>query len=102
MQTMHGDASRNFRSLDDIYYFGGQTGHYQVAQVVHQAQPDSDELDLIPGDLIGVAGNHWNGFSKGRNERTGRTGVYPSYKVREHIELVNFPTYPEADRFDDR
>ena len=101
MQTMHADASRYFRSLDDIYYFGGQTGHHQVALVEHNGQPGSEELDLVPGEMIGVAGNHWNGFSKGRSERTGRTGVYPSYKVREHLQIVDFPTYPEADEMDD-
>ena len=97
MQTRHVDASRYFRSLDDIYYFGGQTGHVQVALVEHKARPGSDELDLIPGEIIEVAGNLWNGFSKGRSKRTDLVGVYPSYKVREQIEVVEFPTYPEAD-----
>ena len=27
MQTLHGDASQKFRSLDDIFYYGGQNGH---------------------------------------------------------------------------
>ena len=97
MQTMHADASRYFKSLDDIYYFGGQNGHVQVALVEHRPRPGTDELDLVPGDRVGVAGNHWDGFSKGRCERTGRVGIYPSYKVREHVEIVKFSTYPEAD-----
>ena len=64
MQTMHADASRYFHSLDDIYYYGGQTGHYQVALVEHQPRPNTDELELRPGDRVGVAGNHWDGYSK--------------------------------------
>jgi len=97
MQTMHTDASHYFHSLDDVYYYGGQNGHVQVALVEHRARPGTNELGLLPGDRVGIAGNHWDGFSKGRNQRTGHVGIYPSYKVREHIDIVNFPTYPEAD-----
>jgi len=97
MQTMHPDASRYFHSLDDVYYYGGQNSHVQVMLVEHRARRGSDELDLIPGDRIGIAGNHWDGFSKGRCVRTGRVGIYPSYKVREHVDIVDFPTYPEAN-----
>lgn len=92
MQTLHPDASQYFRSLDDIYYFGGQSGHSQVAIREHKAS-STDELDLKVGDIVGIAGNHWDGFSKGRNFRTGKTGVYPSYKVHEHLDIVDFPTY---------
>ena len=35
-------------------------------------------------------------YSKGMNRRTGRTGLFPSYKVRENIDIVKFPTYPEV------
>lgn len=97
MQTLHPDASRYFRSLDDIYYFGGQNGHNQVAFREHVAQ-STDELDLLPGDVVGIAGNHWDGFSKGRSHRTGKTGVYPSYKVHEHLDIVKYPTYPNATK----
>lgn len=97
MQTLHPDASRYFRSLDDIYYFGGQNGHNQVAFREHVAQ-SAEELDLLPGDVVGIAGNHWDGFSKGRSHRTGKTGVYPSYKVHEHLDIVKFPTYPNATK----
>ena len=98
MQTTRADASRHFRSLDDIYYFGGQSAHHQVAIERHVAKPGSDELDLLPGDLIVVDGNHWDGFSKGRSVRLGRTGLYPSYKVVEHLNIAKFPTYDEASQ----
>ncbi|XP_060684839.1 alpha-(1,6)-fucosyltransferase isoform X1 [Hemiscyllium ocellatum] len=96
MQTLHPDASANFRSLDDIYYFGGQNAHNQIAIYPHNPQTP-EEIVLEPGDLIGVAGNHWDGYSKGINRRNGRTGLYPSYKVKENIETIKYPTYPEAD-----
>jgi len=35
MQTLHPDAAHYFHSLDDIYYFGGQTGHEETAIYKH-------------------------------------------------------------------
>ncbi|XP_031437164.1 alpha-(1,6)-fucosyltransferase isoform X1 [Clupea harengus] len=97
MQTLHPDASSYFRSLDDIYYFGGQNAHNQEAVYAHRPR-DAEDIPLEPGDLVGVAGNHWNGYSKGVNRKLGRTGLYPSYKVKEKVETVKYPTYPEADK----
>lgn len=97
MQTLHPDASANFHSLDDIYYFGGQNAHNQIAVYPHQPRT-KEEIPMEPGDIIGVAGNHWNGYSKGVNRKLGKTGLYPSYKVREKIETVKYPTYPEAEK----
>uniref|UniRef100_UPI00358F6366 alpha-(1,6)-fucosyltransferase isoform X2 n=1 Tax=Myxine glutinosa TaxID=7769 RepID=UPI00358F6366 len=95
MQTLHPDASMRFRSLDDIYYFGGQNAHNQVATHGHTPR-GTGEIELRPGDVIGIAGNHWDGYSKGMNRRTGHTGLYPSYKVQEKLETVKYPTYQEA------
>uniref|UniRef100_A0A4W5JJN2 Alpha-(1,6)-fucosyltransferase n=1 Tax=Hucho hucho TaxID=62062 RepID=A0A4W5JJN2_9TELE len=97
MQTLHPDASSFFHSLDDIYYFGGQNAHNQIAIYPHHPRSPED-VPLEPGDVIGVAGNHWDGYSKGVNRKMGRTGLYPSYKVKEKIETVKYPTYPEADK----
>ena len=33
MQTRHIDAADRFKSLDDIFYFGGQSEHLQVYSV---------------------------------------------------------------------
>lgn len=81
MQSRFPDASWRFRSLDDIYYFGGQQAHKFKAILDHTAKKGTDEIDITVGDLIDIAGNHWNGFSKGRNLRTNRVGLFPSYKV---------------------
>lgn len=64
--------------------------HEQVAVESYRAEK-ADEIDLEEGDVIGIAGNHWNGFSKGRNRRTGRVGLFPSYKAREKYIIVDFP-----------
>ena len=97
MQTYHSDASSFFFSLDDIYYFGGQSAHKQVAVYDHQPRSESTgEIELKIGDKILVAGNHWNGLSKGTNIRTKSTGLYPSWKVEEIIDEIKYPTYPQA------
>lgn len=94
---MHGDASTYFKSLDDIYYFGGQNAHNLEAVEKHIPQ-DPHEIELQPGDLIGIAGNHWDGYSKGVNRRTGKTGLFPSYKAKNKLVIVDLPTYSEADK----
>ncbi len=93
MQNYHPDASDRFKSLDDIWYFGGQDEHQQEATMEHESRRPG-ELELKVGDVVGVAGNHWNGFNKGKNRRTGRVGLYPEYKTKEVVRAVaDFPSY---------
>lgn len=94
---MHPDASSWYQSLDDIFYFGGQKDHNQIAAYNHEPQR-SIEIEMKVGDVIGIAGNHWDGYSKGVNRRTHKSGLYPSYKVIEKIDPINFPTYQNADK----
>jgi len=58
MQTLHPDASAKFKSLDDIYYYGGQGAHQQQAIYPHKSSK-SGEISLDVGDVVGIAGNHW-------------------------------------------
>ncbi|MPC32940.1 Alpha-(1,6)-fucosyltransferase [Portunus trituberculatus] len=95
MQTFHPDASSYFRSLDDVYYYGGQNAHNQRVRFPHTPRR-SDELSLVPGDIVGIAGNHWDGYSKGMNRRTRQNGLYPSYKVEEVVDVADFPIYPDS------
>ncbi|KAJ8933188.1 hypothetical protein NQ318_022682 [Aromia moschata] len=97
MQNYYPDASAKFRSLDDIYYYGGQNAHNVVAVWPHEPRR-SGEMTISAGDLIGIAGNHWNGFSKGRNVRTNQIGFYPSFKVKDKIETAKYPTYSEMHK----
>ena len=86
MQQHHTDASRRFKSLDDIWYYGGQDEHQQEAILSHKPAHHGEvrrftniitvadnnllfQVELKVGDVIGVAGNHWDGFNKGRNHR---------------------------------
>jgi len=76
MQTKHTDASERFVSLDDIYYYGGGTGLDQQAVIAHKPR-NPNEIELEVGDKIGIAGNHWNGMSKGTNRRTNKVKLSP-------------------------
>ena len=74
MQKRYSDASWRFKSLDDVYYFGGQNKHLVEAIYDHEPRLEDGEIELKRGDLIEIAGNHWNGFSKGINERANDEG----------------------------
>ena len=92
MQSLQPDASKNVQSMDDIYWILGQSDHDVQAVYPHKSQ-DSSQIDLNVGDRIGIAGNHWDGYSKGINRNTNRTGLFPSYKVQDIMVVEEFPTY---------
>ena len=101
MQQYHPDASNKFKSLDDIWYYDGQDEHQQEAIFPHVALHDGEvlvqikthvtkkdvsfQIELKVGDVLAVAGNHWDGFNKGRNIRTNEMGLYPEFKTREKL-----------------
>ena len=88
------DWSQAFDSLDDIYYFGGQSDHDQIAILKHVSRAEG-ELDMDIGDTIGIAGNHWDGFSKGINRRTFDSGIYPGFKTAEKVKTAHFKAFDE-------
>uniref|UniRef100_A0A914LJW8 GT23 domain-containing protein n=1 Tax=Meloidogyne incognita TaxID=6306 RepID=A0A914LJW8_MELIC len=92
MQTRVGDAGNDVHSIDDIYYFGGQSAHEMEAIDGFKAE-NNEQIDLNKGDIIGIAGNHWNGWSMGNNRRTGRSGLFPSYLAREKWIIEDFPIF---------
>lgn len=100
MQTNRVDASNSFFSLDDIYYFGGQNAHDRIAVMNNNGQ--NMDISFEVGDLIGVAGNHWNGYGRGTNKRTNMNGLIPWYKTADHLVLYPFPEYKEVSLFDSR
>ena len=67
----------------------------QVAIMDHEPR-SGEEVRLRRGDAVWVAGNHWNGVSKGTNSETGQVGLYPVYKTREKIKVAGFPIYPHV------
>lgn len=86
------DAADQYTSLDDIYYYGGQNAHNREVVLPHKPRT-SAEIYLRPGDLVGIAGNHWDGFSKGHNENTNQGGLFPSFKVKDKVRISEFPKY---------
>lgn len=53
----------------------------QIVVYEHKAESE-EEIDIVVGDHIKCTLNQGNGYSYGLNNRTGKTGRYPSYKVR--------------------
>ena len=94
MQTLHVDASSNYYSLDDIYYYGGQQAHDVVAFMENKAK---DQVQFKVGDQLGIAGNEKNGFSVGEHRGTRARGNYPSYKVEDVVRTADFPTFDELE-----
>ncbi len=81
--------------MDDVWYFGGGAGRKQIAVYSHEANGSKDEINLEVGDVIGLAGNHWNGYNKGNNERTHARGLYPSYKAKDLVLEAQVPELKE-------
>lgn len=88
-----------------MYDFGGTSQPYKIATFDHfpkkqhqsfSKQPKNEneiEIELKKGDLIQYYPeyllvhqvNLWNGYTYGKNTRTGESGVFPSYKVEEVV-----------------
>lgn len=49
-------------------------------------------LHIVP---TGIAGNHWNGMSKGVNKETKEDGLYPGFKTVEKVETAPFELFQE-------
>ena len=95
MQPMHGDASQYVKSLD-IDYFYSQTDEYKMEAIEGHQPHNKDEIELRVGDIVVLFENKQrNGFVKGygRNNRTGKTGLFLSYKAKRTLKQVKLPTY---------
>ena len=95
MQQRVIDGAWRVQPLDDVYYFGGQNAHNQRAAMSNTAHWPN-EFNFKRGDIIGTEGNHWDGFSKGSDKTSGQSGLYPSYKVEEIVNVAKMYTYPEV------
>lgn len=80
MNTMNPDASTWYTSLDKEYFYGGQVRRLKEVILPHHAN-GSYEIDLEVGDEVTVTNNQWNGFTRGINLRTGKDGLFPTFKV---------------------
>ncbi|XP_060868925.1 alpha-(1,6)-fucosyltransferase-like isoform X2 [Metopolophium dirhodum] len=90
----YADASTQFISLDDVYHFSDQIHRLHVAILPHKSNRPQ-EMDLQVGDEIEVAGNKWNGYSKGTHLRTNKTLLYPTFKLIQKNEVMYFASYPD-------
>lgn len=115
MQTKHVDASERFVSLDDIYYYGGGIGLgkiilrivglertiifqivifflYSVDQeaIISHKPRNDNELELQVGDKLSIAGNHWDGMSKGTNRRTNQVTLTFISQLSFEVVILHF------------
>ncbi|CAF4932014.1 unnamed protein product [Rotaria sp. Silwood1] len=95
MQQRVIDGAWRVQPLDDVYYFGGQNAHNQRAVISHKAIWPN-EFSFERGDIIGTEGNHWDGFSKGSDKTNSQSGLYPTYKTEEIVNVAKMYTYPEV------
>ena len=97
MQTKNEDSVSKLQSLDESYYYyiqGWFVAKNQQAVLDHQPI-NNKEIELKVGDIISIPGgdygkrktNLFNGYSLGKNLRTGKTGLYPSYKTFETMKF---------------
>lgn len=47
----------------------------------------------------GIAGNHWNGYSKGLNKNNHQEGLYPGFKTIESIVKSHFKIFQDEWNF---
>ncbi len=73
--------------MDDIYYYGGGIQTEQLAIMPHKAR-NANEFDFQVGDKIGIAGNHWNGMSKGKNLRTNKVRIQNIIDMISWCEII--------------
>ncbi|KAH8862338.1 Alpha-(1,6)-fucosyltransferase [Schistosoma japonicum] len=74
-----GDASQQFRTLDDVYYYvGQQASPYEVLI-------SDNKTGLSIGDLVHFLGNHWNGYAKVEKVNTNHKIMAPAFKFSSRI-----------------
>ena len=92
MQALHyGDMSNQVISLDAPWKVVRSKNQKMFAIEQHKAQVDT-EIDLEIGDIVEMQIT-WlprASYSFGRNERTGKQGFYPSYKVENLLATAKF------------
>ncbi|XP_052272764.1 alpha-(1,6)-fucosyltransferase-like isoform X3 [Dreissena polymorpha] len=95
MQSLQGDASECCKSLDHTYSFEDDHLHSFIAVEDHQSQREG-EISFNAGDTIRLTDNQWDVYCQGTNVKTGKSGLFPSYKTVKKIERVKMITYSEV------
>ena len=97
-QTREIDNSYRVKSLDNHYYVDSFNTITKKAILDHSPKREN-EIELRKGDIISslvkedkiylaFSANLWNGYMKGTNQRTMKTGIFPSYKVIEFYARI--------------
>lgn len=88
------DASRQVNSLDYIYLYIEQSEQYYEAVLPHKARKE-DEFGFEKGDIIQQSKVMLDtlGLIAAVNNKTGKNGMIPRFKLRSLVETADFPTY---------
>ena len=93
MSSLDEEAIYKLQSLDEPYSFYNKVLLYSVANMSHTAV-SSQELSFVIGDQIGITGQRQDGWSMGvMKNRSEIWGLFPSHKVKQQLEVVDYPTY---------
>ena len=93
MSILDEEAIYKLHSLDEPYSFYYKVLLYSVANMSHTAV-SSQELSFVIGDQIGITGQRQDGWSMGvMKNRSEIWGLFPSHKVKQQLEVVDYPTY---------
>lgn len=66
---------------------------FSVVVTHNHTAVSSDEISLRVGDVINYEGNHWDGWSMGTIQRTKKVGLFPSYNVKDVVNVADMPVY---------
>ena len=96
MQHAHPEKAASVRTLDVAYHVWLQHLSEQTAIYSHRSR-STNETDLKRGDVVvqlePIPEKRSGWFSEGKNSRTGSSGIFPSYKVKNKVKIVKMPTY---------
>lgn len=94
MQLNYMDTSKMFYSLDIGYIYRNSRRQFFVATQGHKAN-SNEEISFNVGNKIEILSNGIDGWSVGRRVGSTKKGLLPSYKVKELIDVQDFPIYSE-------
>lgn len=98
MQYLFPDASHKYTSLEALWEY--HEANPAVAKTVVEYDPGyPEDFKANIGDLLEIF--YWTNISYGfysvNHTVTNITGMIPVYRIEHIWELVDFPTYPEAE-----
>ena len=97
MQTRHGDASERFKSLDDIYYFGGQRSHHLRMLENHRVVALNEMSDMQRLNESNIDMKRLKELRR-ELERRGKRGLNrQNYKTNQNVGSVDQQRFSQLE-----